>query len=59
MNPGDKTKVQLIEVDPERRRISLSIKRVEGQILPTRIPRGPAGGVRGRRSISTTCPTWP
>lgn len=35
VNPGDTTKVQLIEVDPERRRISLSIKRTTEQPAET------------------------
>ena len=31
--PGDEIKVKVLEVDDERRRLSLSVKRVEGQIL--------------------------
>ena len=34
-SPGDELKVKILEVDEERRRLSLSIKRVEGQELPT------------------------
>ena len=34
--PGDEVKVKILEIDSERRRLSLSIKRVEGQILPRR-----------------------
>uniref|UniRef100_A0A6J5ZZG2 Unannotated protein n=1 Tax=freshwater metagenome TaxID=449393 RepID=A0A6J5ZZG2_9ZZZZ len=33
MQPGDEIKVKVLEVDDERRRLSLSVKRVEGQIL--------------------------
>jgi small subunit ribosomal protein S1 len=33
---GDKVKVRILEIDSERRRLSLSIKRVEGQNLPLR-----------------------
>jgi small subunit ribosomal protein S1 len=32
--PGDEVKVKILEIDSERRRLSLSIKRVEGQVLP-------------------------
>jgi predicted RNA-binding protein with RPS1 domain len=32
--PGDEVKVKLLEIDSERRRLSLSTKRVEGQVLP-------------------------
>ena len=56
--PGDEVKVKILEIDSERRRLSLSIKRVEGQVLPRRTdgrrrrrrPRGHAGArpVRGR-----------
>ena len=55
--PGDEVKVKILEIDSERRRLSLSIKRVEGQVLPRRTtrwrrgrPRGHAraGPVRGR-----------
>lgn len=34
--PGDTVKVKILEIDDERRRLSLSVKRVEGQVLPTR-----------------------
>ena len=47
VQPGDDVSVKILEIDSERRRLSLSVKRVEGQILP-RAPRRPAGGVRGR-----------
>ncbi|HKG37646.1 MAG TPA: S1 RNA-binding domain-containing protein, partial [Conexibacter sp.] len=36
IQPGDEVKVKILEIDSERRRLSLSIKRVEGQILPMR-----------------------
>lgn len=36
IQPGDEVKVKILEIDSERRRLSLSIKRVEGQILPLR-----------------------
>jgi small subunit ribosomal protein S1 len=34
VQPGDEVKVKILEIDSERRRLSLSIKRVEGQVLP-------------------------
>jgi small subunit ribosomal protein S1 len=36
VQPGDDVKVKILEIDSERRRLSLSIKRVEGQVLPQR-----------------------
>ena len=41
VQPGDDVKVRILEIDTERRRLSLSVKRVEGQILPARVPEGP------------------
>src|ERR1700740_598561 len=34
IQPGDTVRVKILEIDSERRRLSLSAKRVEGQILP-------------------------
>jgi small subunit ribosomal protein S1 len=39
--PGDEVKVRILEIDEERRRISLSIKRVDGQGLPLRDVQAP------------------
>lgn len=36
VDPGDTVKVKILEIDDERRRLSLSLKRVEGQVLPSR-----------------------
>jgi small subunit ribosomal protein S1 len=36
IQPGDTVRVRILEIDSERRRLSLSIKRVDGQILPVR-----------------------
>jgi small subunit ribosomal protein S1 len=36
VQPGDEVRVKVLEIDSERRRLSLSVKRVEGQELPTR-----------------------
>jgi small subunit ribosomal protein S1 len=41
VQPGDDVKVKILEIETERRRLSLSVKRVEGQILPSRVPEGP------------------
>jgi len=35
VSPGDDVKVKILEIDSERRRLSLSVKRVEDQILPS------------------------
>ena len=48
VQPGDDVKVKILEIDSERRRLSLSIKRVEGQVLPRRDAWRP-GGDAGRR----------
>jgi small subunit ribosomal protein S1 len=40
VQPGDEVKVKILEIDSERRRLSLSIKRVEGQVLPRRSVEG-------------------
>src|SRR5204862_4827382 len=36
VEPGQEVRVKILEIDAERRRLSLSVKRVEGQILPLR-----------------------
>src|SRR2546423_9768903 len=48
IQPGDQVRVKILEIDSERRRLSLSIKRVEGQELPVRpivSSEGAAGGL--------------
>ena len=47
VHPGDEIRVKILEIDSERRRLSLSAKRVEDQVLPV-ASRGRPGG-RGRR----------
>jgi len=37
VQPGDDVRVKILEIDSERRRLSLSVKRVEGQELPRRV----------------------
>src|SRR5205085_911718 len=36
VDPGQEVRVKILEIDAERRRLSLSVKRVEGQNLPLR-----------------------
>jgi small subunit ribosomal protein S1 len=38
VHPGDQIRVKILEIDSERRRLSLSAKRVEDQILPVSRP---------------------
>src|SRR5947209_5641852 len=47
IQPGDPVRVKILEIDSERRRLSLSIKRVEGQVLPVRPIVPPADGDSG------------
>ncbi len=44
VHPGDEIRVKILEIDSERRRLSLSAKRVEDQILPVSRPGEPEGG---------------
>jgi len=43
VHPGDEIRVKILEIDSERRRLSLSAKRVEDQILPVARPGQEAG----------------
>jgi small subunit ribosomal protein S1 len=45
VHPGDEIRVKILEIDSERRRLSLSAKRVEDQILPVSRPDAPAAEV--------------
>ncbi|MGI8558324.1 MAG: 30S ribosomal protein S1 [Solirubrobacteraceae bacterium] len=40
VQPGDDVRVKILEIDSERRRLSLSAKRVEGQVLSAERPAG-------------------
>ena len=51
VSQGDTVKVKILEIDSERRRLSLSVKRVEGQDLPLRASAG--DGDRQPRSART------
>ena len=64
VQPGDVVRVKILEIDSERRRLSLSIKRVEGQVLPSEIRAREAGlppgrGRRCRPPAPATSTTWP
>ncbi len=47
---GDQIKVKILEIDSERRRLSLSVKRVEGQALPLRSAEPPPADQGGQVS---------
>ncbi len=47
IQPGDQVRVKILEIDSERRRLSLSIKRVEGQELPVRPITAPSASEAG------------
>jgi small subunit ribosomal protein S1 len=47
VHPGDAIRVKILEIDSERRRLSLSAKRVEDQILPVSRPGEPEGEPAG------------
>src|SRR5256885_2507236 len=47
VNQGDTVKVKILEIDSERRRLSLSVKRVEDQVLPSRSGDGSPGAEIG------------
>ena len=55
VHPGDEIRVKILEIDSERRRLSLSAKRVEDQILP--VSRPGARRSRGGRSGAATART--
>ena len=69
VHPGDEIRVKILEIDSERRRLSLSAKRVEDQILPVSRPGQPdvpagevghrAAGRRGRRGRRAAPPPRP
>jgi len=51
VQPGDDVRVKILEIDSERRRLSLSVKRVEGQELPRREWIDDVDGVGGTGSL--------
>jgi small subunit ribosomal protein S1 len=52
VHPGDEIRVKILEIDSERRRLSLSAKRVEDQILPLPRQEQPAGEPTGEVGAS-------
>ncbi len=52
VHPGDEIRVKILEIDSERRRLSLSAKRVEDQILPLPRQEQPAGEPTGEAGAS-------
>jgi len=50
VHPGDEIRVKILEIDSERRRLSLSAKRVEDQILPVSRPGQPADAPLGEEA---------
>jgi len=57
VHPGDEIRVKILEIDSERRRLSLSAKRVEDQILPMSRPGEPDRVLADRSSIDGPSPT--
>jgi small subunit ribosomal protein S1 len=51
VHPGDEIRVKILEIDSERRRLSLSAKRVEDQILPVARPDVPAAESAGAEAL--------
>ncbi|HXW58229.1 MAG TPA: 30S ribosomal protein S1 [Solirubrobacteraceae bacterium] len=47
VHPGDEIRVKILEIDSDRRRLSLSAKRVEDQILPVARPSEPGPDATG------------
>ena len=58
VHPGDEIRVKILEIDSERRRLSLSAKRVEDQILPLKRADGEAPAAAARRGARPS-PTRP
>jgi small subunit ribosomal protein S1 len=54
VHPGDEIRVKILEIDSERRRLSLSAKRVEDQILPVSRPGEPAPEPLAEGAADTT-----
>ncbi len=65
VHPGDEIRVKILEIDSERRRLSLSAKRVEDQILPLPRPDAPAASpaepeaVADEQVVLEDSLTWP
>jgi small subunit ribosomal protein S1 len=59
VHPGDEIRVKILEIDSERRRLSLSAKRVEDQILPVAregVPDAEAPAAEGESPAEASAP---
>src|SRR6478672_1568439 len=56
VHPGDEIRVKILEIDSERRRLSLSAKRVEDQILPVARPGSDEGEAADEPAAEETAP---
>jgi small subunit ribosomal protein S1 len=52
VNQGETVKVKILEIDSERRRLSLSVKRVEDQTLPQRGDGSPGAEISGMNDLT-------
>jgi small subunit ribosomal protein S1 len=58
VHPGDRIRVKILEIDSERRRLSLSAKRVEDQILPvSRSGEGQAQPAAAAEAVAEQAPS--
>ena len=60
VEPGQDVRVKILEIDSERRRLSLSVKRVEEQLahIKSAAEAGAAAAEATPAPRSATCPTW-
>jgi small subunit ribosomal protein S1 len=56
VHPGDEIRVKILEIDSERRRLSLSAKRVEDQILPVSRPGEPQAEAPAAEDLTAEAP---
>jgi small subunit ribosomal protein S1 len=56
VHPGDEIRVKILEIDSERRRLSLSAKRVEDQILPVSRPGEPQAQPAAAEDVAAEAP---
>jgi small subunit ribosomal protein S1 len=57
VHPGDEIRVKILEIDSERRRLSLSAKRVEDQVLPVTREGAPASEPQASAPEAAAAPT--
>jgi small subunit ribosomal protein S1 len=56
VHPGDEIRVKILEIDSERRRLSLSAKRVEDQLLPVSRPGEPQAEAPAAEDLTAEAP---